>query len=147
MAWLLLCCLGGADSSRPCLGTHAQQLALLTHLVCILALNVLPRLAAAPFVAAAGPTLSEGGFAPNKAAAASVLDVQEATDKKGKKYYKVRAVETAALAAVPLIITGCILFASCSSRTQQARTALFISYFSTQFDLLTWHTRSCSTIS
>ena len=37
----------------------------------------------------AGPTLSEGGFAPNKTAAASVLDVQEATDKKGKKYYKV----------------------------------------------------------
>lgn len=34
------------------------------------------------------PTLSEGGFAPNKVAAASVLDVQEATDKNGKKYYK-----------------------------------------------------------
>lgn len=32
--------------------------------------------------------LSEGGFAPNKVAAASVLDVQEATDKNGKKYYK-----------------------------------------------------------
>jgi hypothetical protein len=39
----------------------------------------------------AGATLSEGGFAPNKVAAASVLDVQEATDKKGKKYYKVGA--------------------------------------------------------
>jgi hypothetical protein len=35
-----------------------------------------------------GETLSEGGFLPNKVAAASVLDVQEATDKKGKKYYK-----------------------------------------------------------
>jgi hypothetical protein len=35
-----------------------------------------------------GTTLSEGGFAPNKLGAASVLDVQEATDKKGKKYYK-----------------------------------------------------------
>ena len=32
--------------------------------------------------------MSEGGFLPNKVAAASVLDVQEATDKKGKKYYK-----------------------------------------------------------
>ena len=31
---------------------------------------------------------SEGGFAPGKVAAASVLDVQEATDKNGKKYYK-----------------------------------------------------------
>lgn len=36
-----------------------------------------------------GETLSEGGFLPNKVAAASVLDVAEATDKKGKKYYKV----------------------------------------------------------
>lgn len=33
-------------------------------------------------------TLSEGGFAPGKVSAASVLDVQEATDKNGKKYYK-----------------------------------------------------------
>lgn len=41
----------------------------------------------------AGETLSEGGFAPNKVAAASVLDVQEATDKKGKKYYKVGGVQ------------------------------------------------------
>lgn len=31
---------------------------------------------------------SEGGFAPGKVSAASVLDVQEATDKNGKKYYK-----------------------------------------------------------
>ena len=44
----------------------------------------------------AGETLSEGGFLPNKVAAASVLDVQEATDKKGKKYYKVRGQGTAA---------------------------------------------------
>ena len=35
-----------------------------------------------------GETLSEGGFAPNKVAAASLLDVSEATDKKGKKYYR-----------------------------------------------------------
>lgn len=42
-------------------------------------------------VLSAGETLSEGGFLPNKVAAASVLDVQEATDKKGKKYYKVRS--------------------------------------------------------
>ena len=35
-----------------------------------------------------GQTQSEGGFAPNKVSAASVLDVQEATDKNGKKYYK-----------------------------------------------------------
>jgi len=36
----------------------------------------------------AGETKSEGGFAPNKVAANSVLDVEEATDKKGRKYYK-----------------------------------------------------------
>ncbi len=35
-----------------------------------------------------GTSRSEGGFAPNKVSAASVLDVQEATDKSGKKYYK-----------------------------------------------------------
>jgi hypothetical protein len=35
---------------------------------------------------------SEGGFAPGKIAAASVLDVQEATDKNGKKYYKYEVV-------------------------------------------------------
>lgn len=36
----------------------------------------------------AGETRSEGGFLPNKVAAASVLDVSEATDKKGRKYYR-----------------------------------------------------------
>jgi hypothetical protein len=35
-----------------------------------------------------GETLSEGGFAPNRVAAASLLDVSETTDKKGKKYYR-----------------------------------------------------------
>jgi hypothetical protein len=35
----------------------------------------------------AGQTMSEGGFAPNKVSAASLLDVQEVTDKNGKKYY------------------------------------------------------------
>ena len=35
-----------------------------------------------------GDTISEGGFKRGKVAAASVLDVQEATDKNGKKYYK-----------------------------------------------------------
>lgn len=50
-----------------------------------------PRPSSLPLpVTSAGETLSEGGFLPNKVAAASVLDVQEATDKKGKKYYKVR---------------------------------------------------------
>jgi hypothetical protein len=39
-------------------------------------------------IAASGVGQSEGGFAPGKVAAASVLDVQEATDKNGKKYYK-----------------------------------------------------------
>ncbi|KAL4419282.1 hypothetical protein ABPG77_008332 [Micractinium sp. CCAP 211/92] len=43
-----------------------------------------------------GETLSEGGFAPNKVAAASVLDVQEATDNKGKKYYKYEVLTRAA---------------------------------------------------
>lgn len=38
--------------------------------------------------AGAYSTRSEGGFAANKVAAASVLDVSEATDKNGKKYYK-----------------------------------------------------------
>ena len=36
----------------------------------------------------AGQTQSEGGFAPNKVQKASVLDVLEASDSKGKKYYK-----------------------------------------------------------
>eukprot|EP00879_Flechtneria_rotunda_P023381 GHRR01024731.1.p1 GENE.GHRR01024731.1~~GHRR01024731.1.p1 ORF type:complete len:207 (-),score=79.33 GHRR01024731.1:1429-2049(-) len=36
----------------------------------------------------AGQTISEGGFAPNRVSAASLLDVKEETDKKGKKYYK-----------------------------------------------------------
>lgn len=35
-----------------------------------------------------GESKSEGGFAPNKFAANSILDVSEATDKKGRKYYK-----------------------------------------------------------
>lgn len=35
-----------------------------------------------------GDTRSEGGFKANKVSAASLLDVQEATDKKGKSYYK-----------------------------------------------------------
>ena len=36
----------------------------------------------------AGETRSEGGFGANKVAAASLLDVQEAKDSKGKTYYK-----------------------------------------------------------
>lgn len=36
----------------------------------------------------AGATRSEGGFKANKVSAASVLDVETATDKKGKSYYK-----------------------------------------------------------
>jgi hypothetical protein len=36
----------------------------------------------------AGKTQSEGGFAENRVSAASLLDVSEDTDKKGKKYYK-----------------------------------------------------------
>jgi len=35
-----------------------------------------------------GETVSEGGFAPNRVSAASVLDVGTETDKKGKTYYK-----------------------------------------------------------
>ena len=37
---------------------------------------------------AAGETRSEGGFAENKVSVASLLDVQEAKDQKGKTYYK-----------------------------------------------------------
>jgi hypothetical protein len=36
----------------------------------------------------AGESISEGGFAANRVSAASLLDVSEDTDKKGKKYYK-----------------------------------------------------------
>ncbi|GFR48080.1 hypothetical protein Agub_g9918 [Astrephomene gubernaculifera] len=35
-----------------------------------------------------GETVSEGGFAPNRVSAASLLDVSSSTDKKGTKYYK-----------------------------------------------------------
>jgi hypothetical protein len=35
-----------------------------------------------------GETISEGGFAPGRVSAASLLEAGEATDKKGKKYYK-----------------------------------------------------------
>ncbi|KAG2430628.1 hypothetical protein HXX76_010146 [Chlamydomonas incerta] len=35
-----------------------------------------------------GETQSEGGFAPNRVSAASLLDVSTTTDKKGKTYYK-----------------------------------------------------------
>ncbi|BDA41203.1 Oxygen-evolving enhancer protein 2, chloroplastic [Coccomyxa sp. Obi] len=35
-----------------------------------------------------GESRSEGGFAPNKVSVASLLDVQQAKDKKGKSYYK-----------------------------------------------------------
>jgi len=36
----------------------------------------------------AGKTISEGGFAPDRVSAASVLDVQKSTDKKGRAVYK-----------------------------------------------------------
>jgi len=35
----------------------------------------------------AGETISEGGFAPDRVSAASVLDVEQSTDKKGRKVY------------------------------------------------------------
>jgi len=35
-----------------------------------------------------GSTISEGGFKPGKISTAALLDVEEATDKKGKPYYK-----------------------------------------------------------
>lgn len=35
-----------------------------------------------------GLTISEGGFAPGKISSAALLDMEEATDKKGKSYYK-----------------------------------------------------------
>lgn len=35
-----------------------------------------------------GETISEGGFAKNKVSSAALLDVQKATDSKGKTYYK-----------------------------------------------------------
>jgi hypothetical protein len=41
-----------------------------------------------PWLACAGETRSEGGFAENKVSVASLLDVQEAKDQKGKSYYK-----------------------------------------------------------
>ncbi|KAG2485257.1 hypothetical protein HYH03_016043 [Edaphochlamys debaryana] len=36
-----------------------------------------------------GETQSEGGFAPNKVAVAALLEAETATDKKGKKYYRI----------------------------------------------------------
>lgn len=36
----------------------------------------------------AGETQSEGGFKAGKVSSAALLDVQEATDKSGKPYYK-----------------------------------------------------------
>jgi hypothetical protein len=36
----------------------------------------------------AGKTLSEGGFAPDRVGAASLLEVKTVTDKKGKPYYR-----------------------------------------------------------
>merc|ERR1711881_546972 len=36
----------------------------------------------------AGKTISEGGFAPDRVSAASVLDIESSTDKKGKTVYK-----------------------------------------------------------
>jgi hypothetical protein len=47
-----------------------------------------PTRALSDLQAFSGETLSEGGFAPNRVAAASLLDVSESTDKKGKKYYR-----------------------------------------------------------
>jgi hypothetical protein len=43
-----------------------------------------------------GDTRSEGGFAAGKVSAVSILDAQEATDKKGKKYYKFEALSRTA---------------------------------------------------
>merc|ERR1712193_490270 len=36
----------------------------------------------------AGKTISEGGFAPDRVSAASVLDLESTTDKKGKTFYR-----------------------------------------------------------
>merc|ERR1712006_53690 len=36
----------------------------------------------------AGKTISEGGFAPDRVSAASVLDLESSTDKKGKTVYR-----------------------------------------------------------
>merc|ERR1719159_1613711 len=36
----------------------------------------------------AGKTMSEGGFAPDRVSAASVLDLESSTDKKGKTFYR-----------------------------------------------------------
>ncbi len=38
--------------------------------------------------ATAGETISEGGFKKNQVSSAALLDVQKATDSKGKTYYK-----------------------------------------------------------
>lgn len=43
-----------------------------------------------------GETLSEGGFAPGRVSAVSLLDVDEATDKKGKKYYRINVLSRSA---------------------------------------------------
>jgi hypothetical protein len=43
----------------------------------------------APHPRPAGETLSEGGFAPNRVSAASLLDASTTKDKKGKTYYNI----------------------------------------------------------
>ena len=53
----------------------------------------------------AGETRSEGGFAENKVSVASLLDVQEAKDQKGKTYYKYEILtRTGAGAPAPCIV-------------------------------------------
>jgi hypothetical protein len=56
--------------------------------VCLTAVVISAAAAAAPAAAHPGQTVSEGGFAPNRVSAVSLLDIEESTDKKGHKYYK-----------------------------------------------------------
>ena len=52
----------------------------------------------------AGTTSSEGGFKPNKVSSASLLDVSEAADKNGKKYYKYELLTRTGESALKLVI-------------------------------------------
>ena len=47
----------------------------------------------------AGETVSEGGFKENKVSKAALLGVEEASDKKGKPYYKYELLTTTGAAA------------------------------------------------
>ena len=64
-----------------------------------------------------GNTISEGGFKKNKTSAASILDVQQGQDKKGKDYYKYELLVRSGADTSPnrLVMSVLILQRPCSA--------------------------------